>query len=119
MSLQSTIATAVNTAFATIGDLRCSVTLVRQVMGAFDSDTRSYSQTEENYSFDGVVEFVSSDSEQGATAVVAKVYLKPETAEPKEGDVCIVNSVRYRVNKVKSIVPNGIDVLLWELEVTL
>jgi len=127
MSLAATVAGAVDLAFAAAGDLVADVWVTRQVTSAYDSATGDTTQTEVEYQFTGIVDTIERRGETGSNSLGAagseveqqkqRVFLKPGDADPQQGDELRVGETRYRIAKVVPVMPDGVTVILWELEV--
>lgn len=128
MSLTAQIQAAVDLAFASAGDLVAEVLILRQEAGSYNAATGDVAQAEADFYFEGVVDragtfgqFSSrgqgeSGSEVEGSAV--RVYLKPGEVDPEVGDVCRIGDERFRVASINPVKPDGVTVLIWELEVT-
>lgn len=128
MALTAQIQAAVDLAFAAADDLVASVWLTRQQGGAYDPATGDVPQAEAEFLFEGVVDragnfgtFSSRGQGESGSEVEAssvRIYLKPGETDPEVGDVLRIGDERFRINSISPVKPDGVTVLIWELEVS-
>lgn len=127
MSLLAQVSSAVDLAFAAADDLVGELWLTRQQQSAFDPVTGQATAVEVEYLFEGVIAAAgttgafSTDTGTAGSEVDGtkqEVVLKPAETTPIVGDVLRVGEQRLRVLTVEAVKPDGVNVLLWILEVS-
>ena len=127
MGLTATVQAGIDTAFAQAGDLVGEIWLTRESTGTFNPATGDVTSVEVEFSFDGIIDtrkkagsFGSSDNVAAGADInrdSVLVYLKPaDDVVPEVGDVLRINESKLRISSVNPVMPDGVTVLLWELE---
>lgn len=127
MSLFEQVQSAVELAFAAAGDLVGDFWLTRSRQSGYNPATGDVTVVEVEFKFKGVLEGAeyytegSGDSTQRGTDVgvrKANAVLKPGEVEPEVGDVLRIGDNRHRILRVEPVAPDGTNVVLWTLVVT-
>lgn len=129
MSLEALIASAINSAFESLSDLKQEAQLVRTARGAYDPATGGFTTYDESHPVTVVV--TGNVTTAGGTdnagraqtsnkARLAVMMVPLADLDPQIGDHLVLSTpageVRHHVVEVKATRP-GRSTLLWELEV--